>query len=126
MAIGSDQIFLSTTGLGAGSVLMEDSGGFRASMPLEVGNADVEGVRLAINPGTEVEGRVIIEGNDQTPLAGNMVQFDPGMESRANSPVPAAVEEHNTFSTRLSEGHYDVCMVKGKSSGDQEHSRGER
>jgi hypothetical protein len=35
----------------------------RATMPLDVGSGDVTGVRIAVNPGPEVEGHLTVEGD---------------------------------------------------------------
>jgi hypothetical protein len=95
---------------------MNQPGAFRASMPLDVGSTDVEGVRITVNPGAEIDGHIGIEGAGQTKLTGSTVVFDPGMETSPGSFASTMVQEKNAFEARLSQGRYYVSLgsYKGK------------
>ena len=112
---GPGQILMSTA-MDAGSVVLSELGGFRASMPLDVGSADVQGVRITVNPGAEIDGHIGIEGDDQTKLTGSTVVFDPGMETGPGSFASTMVQEKNAFEARLSQGRYYISLgsYKGK------------
>jgi hypothetical protein len=82
---------------------------FRASMPLDVGNADVAGVHIAVSAGAEVEGHMIVEGDDPVNLT-RLVNFQDGTGRSPSTPVL----EDQTFAMLLSPGSYSVYANTGK------------
>lgn len=98
----------------AGIIDFNDRGRFSASMALEVGNADVVGVRIAINPGAEIEGHITVDGDEPAKPAGGIVQFESDTEGASGSFVGVYILENNTFSARLSQGRYDVSLGSSK------------
>jgi hypothetical protein len=85
-----------------GIIFLDSFREFRASMPLDVGDADVTGVRIAVAAGPEVEGRVTVEG-DPVKLGG-FVHFGDGTGMGPSTPIL----EGQTFATVLSPGSYSV------------------
>jgi hypothetical protein len=83
---------------------------FRAWMPLQVGSADLDGVRITVNPGAMVEGRVVVEGDAEANVAGDFVGFEDG--TRRNT--TAQILEGQVFSTPVSPGTYRVFVTVGK------------
>jgi protocatechuate 3,4-dioxygenase beta subunit len=73
-----------------------------ASMPLDMGEADIAGVRIAVAAGAEVEGRITVEG-DPVSLNG-FVNF---LDDTGKGPS-AAIMEGQVFTTLLSPGSYSV------------------
>jgi len=82
---------------------------FRASIPFDVGNADVTGAHIAVTVGAEVEGHMMVEGDDPVNLA-PFVNFEDGTGRSLGAPVL----EDKTFATLLSPGTYGVYAAIGK------------
>lgn len=83
---------------------------FQVSMPLDVANADVDNVRIAVAPGAEVEGHITVEGDDSPKLNYGYVEFEDPGGFNAN----AEIFEVQTFSVLLSPGRYTVSVGVGK------------
>jgi hypothetical protein len=77
---------------------------FRASVPVEVANADVDGVHVVVQPGAEIAGRVTIEGEEHPGLLHGGVTF----ETAEGDGYQASLSGDATFSCRLSQGRYKV------------------
>jgi len=77
---------------------------FRASVPVEVTNSDVDGVHVVVSAGAEVTGRISIAGDDEPARFHGMLSF----VTPAGEGLPATIAEHGTFSSRLSLGTYQV------------------
>src|SRR5262249_36889573 len=56
---------------------MDDSVRYSARMPLEVGNSNVEGIELNLQPPLDVHGRVVIEENGDLKGAQINISFQP-------------------------------------------------
>ena len=82
---------------------------YRASIPIEVINADVEGLRLVVNAGAEVVGRTTIAGEDQPAFTGGAVSF----QDAEGESHQAQLASDGTFTSRLSQGRYDVRPYAG-------------
>ncbi len=91
-----------------------------ARVPIEVGNADVDGISMAITPGTDINGRVIWEGTpslEQDELSimaespDSMFNFDGGARvTSANTFVLKGLGD-GTYMARLW-GHGKDCYIK--------------
>jgi hypothetical protein len=80
-----------------------------ASMQLEVGNADVTGVRIAVAPGAEVQGHIVMEGDDPAKLTNSFVEFEDASGFSSETPIL----EDQTFASLLSPGNYKVWAIVG-------------
>jgi hypothetical protein len=77
---------------------------FRASVPIEVTNADVDDVHLVVSAGAEVSGRITVAGEDHPTQLRGIISFVTG-----NGEVfPAAITDDGTFTAKLSLGTYQV------------------
>jgi hypothetical protein len=78
------------------------------SLPIEVGEADVEGVRVMIDGGTEVTGRVTLAGAAVPKFASALLFTDGSFENR----FKASVSPDQTFSVNLSQsrGRYQISL----------------
>jgi hypothetical protein len=85
-----------------GIIVLNAGRRFRASMPLDVGDADLAGVRIAVAAGAEVEGRITVEEDPVSP--GGYVEFEDGTGRGPAAPIM----EGRTFATLLSPGSYSV------------------
>jgi hypothetical protein len=71
-------------------------------VPLHVGDSPVQGVQIAIMPGTEVVGQIRTEGEPGAKFTGNKIEFNAG---RRETIIPT-VQQDQTFRTTLTPGHY--------------------
>lgn len=79
---------------------------FRATVPIEVVNADVEGVRVVVNAGADILGRIAIVGEDRAAFKGGEVEF----ETAAGEDFLAPLSSDGAFTCRLSEERYRVRL----------------
>ena len=89
--------------------LFFNSHDFRASVPVEVANADVDGVRIVVNPGAEIAGQVRIAGEEQPTFPHGAVDFESAGDESYRSPLAP----DGTFISRLSQGRYKVLPRAG-------------
>lgn len=111
---GSYTLTATATGPRAPSAPAEARGGFvrfsggafnyTGEVAVDVGTTPVEGVRVVVNPGAEVTGRVVQAG-DKGPVVGGSVEFDDGI-----SEVRRADIEDGAFSLDLPQGRYRVYL----------------
>jgi hypothetical protein len=94
----------------APGVIFLDWARYQVSMPLDVANADVAGVRIAVAAGAEVEGHITVEGDDSPKLTYGYVEFEDTGRFNAN----ASILEGQTFTTLLSPGRYTASVGIGK------------
>ncbi len=79
---------------------------YKTRIPLQVGASPVEGVRVTVEAGAEISGRVTVEGDDHAKLSGPFIEFDDGQSDN----VMALVTEDNTFKSALPAGHYNLLV----------------
>ena len=77
---------------------------FRAAVPIEVTNADVDGIHLTVSAGAELSGRMTIAGDEQPRKFHGMVSF----VSADGDAFHATVAEDGTLTSKLSLGTYQV------------------
>lgn len=89
---------------------LEENKQYSARLPLEVGNSNIEGIELELQPPADFEGRVVVEENGD--LKGASLQVF--LQSRMNSPMMGGggagpVKNDQTFKlTNLSRDAYDI------------------
>jgi protocatechuate 3,4-dioxygenase beta subunit len=93
-----------------GVIILGSWARFHTTLPLEVGNAGVTGVRIAVTPGPEVEGHITVEGDDPVKLTYGSILF----EEAGGFIIDASILEGQTFRTLLSPGSYCVSVAIGK------------
>ncbi len=71
-------------------------------VPLHVGDSPVQGVQIAIVPGTEVIGQIRADGEPATKFTGVNIEFNVG---RRETMIPK-VQDDQTFHTTLTPGRY--------------------
>lgn len=73
-------------------------GAHAVKQPLEVGDTNLEGVSIAINPGAEVTGHVRYDGDAPSPLPALTVRLTPReMSAGVPAPQPARVDDDGSF-----------------------------
>jgi hypothetical protein len=87
------------------------AGGHAAKQSLEVGNADLQGVSIAINQGAEIHGRVRYDGVPPSALPSLSVRLSPRETNGGMLPFPqpARVEEDGSF--HFDNLNFDVYTV---------------
>jgi hypothetical protein len=89
--------------------LFHNSRRFRAAMPLDVGNADVADVSIAVAAGPEVEGRIDVEGDDPVKIKYGFIEFEDAAGLSFDTPIVGG----QTFGAMLSPGSYSVSAGIG-------------
>jgi protocatechuate 3,4-dioxygenase beta subunit len=92
-SVAPGQYYLIAVGQGGGR-----AGAHAARLAVDVGNSNLEGVNIAINPGAEVRGHVRFDGDAPSPLPSLTVrltprEFNPGVPQ----PQPARVAPDGSF-----------------------------
>lgn len=83
-------------------------------MPIEVGNTNLEGVSVSINPGVAVSGHIRIDGDTTDPIPSFMIRlapWSPGGNFIA-VPQPAKIDASNNFSfDDVNPEHFEVNVT---------------
>jgi len=81
-----------------------------AALPIDVGNANVEGFTLTINPGVTVSGHIRVDGETTDPIPSFQVRLGPwGQGFSGGPPQPAKADASNNFSfDDVNPDHFDV------------------
>ncbi len=96
-----------------GSYLLQARGGLTASMPVEVGARDVDGIRLAAGGLGEIHGRIRVEGSGKFVNGSVFVT----REGRRNGSM-ARIRDVGSFATdQLAPGKYQLHIASGQMSG---------
>ena len=73
------------------------NGAHATRQPLDVGDNNIEGVAIAINPGADVSGHVRYDGDPPQPLLALTVRLTPREMTGLPMPQPARVEDDGSF-----------------------------
>jgi len=76
----------------------------RTRTQVQVGTTDITGLRVTIEAGAQISGRIVVDGDQKAKLGGNLIQFDDG----PSEAVSAFILDDNTFKSTLPQGHYQV------------------
>ena len=69
------------------------------TMPIDVGNANVEGLSLTINPGVTVSGHIRVDGDTTDPIPSFQVRLNPWAQGfNIGPPQPVKTDPSNNFS----------------------------
>ena len=79
---------------------------YNARLPIEVGNADLDGIRVRVAPGAEVTARISVEGENPPALTHTHVLF----RSEHNQ-FESYMKENNTVLAALSPDRYEVYVL---------------
>ena len=96
-------------------IAMTNNGNLRhaAMLPIDVGNANVEGLTLTINPGVTVSGHIRVDGESTDPIPSFQVRLNswtPGIAF--NPPQPAKTDAANNFSfDDVNPEHFEVNVA---------------
>lgn len=72
-------------------------GAHAARVPIDVGNSNLEGINVAINPGADLKGHVRYDGDAPNPLPSLTVRLSPRESMGMPAPQPAKVEDDGGF-----------------------------
>ena len=72
-------------------------GAHAARQPIDVGNTNIEGVNISINPGANVNGHVRYDGDPPQPLPSLTVRLMPREPMGMPAPQPAKVDDDGNF-----------------------------
>jgi hypothetical protein len=93
-------------------IAMTNSGNLRhfAMLPIDVGNANVEGLTLTINPGVTVSGHIRIDGETTDPIPSFQVRLNSWASGYSvGPPQPAKADASNNFSfDDVNPEHFEV------------------
>ncbi|MGA2195657.1 MAG: carboxypeptidase regulatory-like domain-containing protein [Bryobacteraceae bacterium] len=93
-------------------VAITNNGSLRhfAMLPIDVGNANVEGLGLTINPGVTVSGHIRVDGETADPIPSFQVRLSPWTPGfNAGPPQPAKADASNNFSfDDVNPEHFEV------------------
>jgi protocatechuate 3,4-dioxygenase beta subunit len=93
-------------------VAMTNSGNLRHAtmLPIDVGNANVEGLTLTINPGVTVSGHIRVDGETTDPIPSFQVRLNPWAPGfNVGPPQPAKADASNNFSfDDVNPEHFEV------------------
>jgi protocatechuate 3,4-dioxygenase beta subunit len=93
-------------------VAMTNNGSLRhfAMLPIDVGNANLEGVTLTINPGVTVSGHIRVDGETTDPIPSFQLRFSPWAPGfNVGPPQPAKADASNNFSfDDVNPEHFEV------------------
>jgi protocatechuate 3,4-dioxygenase beta subunit len=93
-------------------VAMTNNGNLRhfAMLPIDVGNANLEGITLTINPGVTVSGHIRVDGETTDPIPSFQVRFSPWAPGfNVGPPQPAKADASNNFSfDDVNPEHFEV------------------
>jgi len=81
---------------------------YRASIPVQVSDLPLEGLRIVVDAGSEVEGHITVDGDEKLKLDGSIVTFDDGK----TGPTFARIGDDRKFTVGLSAGHYNVYLER--------------
>jgi hypothetical protein len=81
-------------------------------MPVEVGDRDIEGLRITVEDGAEISGHIAVVDEEDVKLSGSRVFFHGVYENYPG----AYVKPDRTFSVTLAPGHYEVLMDNSEES----------
>jgi hypothetical protein len=71
-----------------------------ARVPVDIGNADLDGIEIAVSPGQELAGTIRIEGDPQTKPSAVRIFLEPRDFSPMGGGGPGVVKDDGTFSIR--------------------------
>jgi len=86
--------------------LMRNRTEYRASVPVQVSSLPLEGLRVVVDAGPEIEGHITVDGDDKPKLRGGIVMFHNGK----TDPTFARIGNDLKFTAGLSPGHYNVAL----------------
>jgi len=93
-------------------VAMTNNGNVRhaAMLPIDVGNANVEGLAVTINPGVTVSGHIRVDGDTTDPIPSFQVRLNPWDQGfNTGPPQPAKADPSNNFSFEdVNPEHFEV------------------
>lgn len=93
-------------------IAMTNSGNLRhaAMLPIDVGNSNVEGVTLTINPGVTVAGHIRVDGETTDPIPSFQIRLSPWTQGfNVGPPQPAKADASNNFSfDDVNPEHFEV------------------
>jgi hypothetical protein len=91
---------------------MTNNGNLRhdALLPIDVGNSNVEGVTLTINPGVTVAGHIRVDGETTDPIPSFQIRLSPWTQGfNVGPPQPAKADASNNFSfDDVNPEHFEV------------------
>jgi hypothetical protein len=82
-------------------------------MPIDVGNSNVEGLTLTINPGVTVSGHIRVDGETTDPIPSFQVRLNAWMQGfNINPPQPAKADAQDNFSfDDVNPEHFEVVVA---------------
>lgn len=90
----------------------EDGSRYTASRPIEVSEAGVEDVELAMTPGFELGGQVRVEGDEQPQFAGATATLQPANELMLAGPAGSRIQADGSFRlTNVAPDRYRVQIA---------------